>query len=456
MKALSIQEIVTSTGGELVGHDHGQLVRAVSTDTRSIPKSCLFIALSGENFDGHDFLEAAVLGGAACLLLHQLPEAKVDVPVILVKDTLIALQRLAKWYRDQLDIKVIGITGSNGKTSTKDFTASVIAQKFRVNATKGNFNNHIGLPLSVLNTEETDEVCILEMGMNHAGEIAPLCQIASPDIGVITNVGTAHIEFLGSRENIAAEKSELGRSLSSNGTLIVPASCDFVNYMIDHTTAKIIVTGNGRGLVRAENLRQTDSGSAFDLCLNDQAAVPVEIAVSGVHMINNALLAAAAGYALGMNAQEIAAGLNQASLTSGRLRRYSSKGVQVIDDTYNANPDSVIAAINTLKGLQTEPAGKKIIILGAMAELGEYTESEHLRVGRVAAEKQLQVVSVGEQARQIFQGAQEISSLAKHFDQQADASHWLSENVGEGDFVLFKGSRTAGMEKVMNSAFPQD
>jgi len=454
MKPLSITDIASAIGAELIGTDTGRAIRAVSTDTRSLGEGSLFVALRGDNFDGHNFVEQAVENGAECLLLDVLPE-NVTVPVLLVKNSLYGLQRLAKWYRDQLDIKVIGITGSNGKTSTKDFTSSVLLQKFKVNATKGNLNNHIGLPLSVLSTEEDDQVCVWEMGMNHAGEIAPLCDIATPDIGIITNIGTAHIEFLGSREGIAEEKASLARALPENGTLIVTAGCDFVDYLIERTCSKVIVTGNCRGAVRAEKLEIRETGSAFDLCIDGQEPVPVEISVSGRHMVNNALLAAAAGFTLGMTSKEIAAGLNSTELTSGRLRRYVSNGITVIDDTYNANPDSVVAAIDTLNDFPVHNGSRRIVVLGMMAELGVHADAEHFRVGKVAAEKNLQVVSVGEQAEKIYEGASDVSDTAVQFDDPIAAADWLKNFCKEGDRVLFKGSRMAGMENVMNEAFPQ-
>jgi UDP-N-acetylmuramoyl-tripeptide--D-alanyl-D-alanine ligase len=461
MKPLTIEEIATATGGELVGSpqgDTGKCVLAVSTDTRNLPEGCLFVALRGDNFDGHTFAASAAEKGAVCLMLDELPKGKGDpgTPIVLVKDTLIGLQRLAKWYRQQLNIKVIGITGSNGKTSTKDFAASVLAEKFRVNATKGNLNNHIGLPLSVLTTEETDQVCVWEMGMNHAGEIAPLCEIASPDLGIITNIGTAHIEFLGTREGIAEEKAALARALPEKGTLIVPATCDYVEYLIERTVAKVIVAGNGRGAVRAEDLKMTDLGSAFNLCIDGQDDVPVEIAVSGRHMVSNALLAAAVGYVLGMKSKEIAAGLNNTTLTSGRLRRYLSGGITVIDDTYNANPDSVAAAIETLAEIPLNNGARRVVVLGMMAELGVHADTEHLRIGKLAAEKNLHVVSVGSEAEKIHQGACESTDTAKQFDDVESAAAWLKDYCREGDSVLFKGSRMAGIENVMNQAFPQD
>ena len=460
MKSLTIKEIAAACGGKLVAsnsQDADQMVNAVSTDTRSISEGSLFIALRGDNFDGHKFSKVAAENGASCLMLEELPsdDASFQVPVILVENTLYGLQRLATWYRRELDIRVIGITGSNGKTSVKDFTASVVAQNFKVNATKGNLNNHIGLPLSVLDTEEDDEVCIWEMGMNHAGEIEPLCEISSPDIGIITNIGTAHIEFLGSREGIAEEKGALARSLSEQGTLIVTASCDFVDYLIERTLAKVIVAGNCRGAVRAENLKNTETGSAFNLCIDGEEPVPVEISVSGKHMVNNALLAAAAGYSLGMKAADIAAGLEDTVLTSGRLRRYQSAGITVIDDTYNANPDSVVAAIDTLSEWPVVNGARRVVVLGMMAELGVYADREHLRVGQLAAEKGLQVVSVGSAAEKIYQGAHAIDDAALQFEDRDTAATWLKEHCKKGDSVLFKGSRMAGMERVMSAAFPE-
>lgn len=449
--------MATACGGQLVGADSGELVSAVSTDTRNLPDGALFIALRGDNFDGHAFVATAIEQGAACLMLDTIPE-DVDVsgvPVLLVENTLYGLQRLAHWYRRQLDIEVVAITGSNGKTSVKDFTASVMSRKFKVNATKGNLNNHIGLPLSVLSTEDDDEVCIWEMGMNHSGEIAPLCEIASPDIGIITNIGTAHIEFLGSREGIAEEKSALARALPEHGTLVVTASCDFVDYLIERTHAKVIVAGNCRGAVRAEELKMTEIGSAFNLCIDGEDPVPVELGVSGKHMVNNALLAAAAGHTLGLTAREIAAGLDSAVLTSGRLRRYTSHGITVIDDTYNANPDSVVAAIETLAELPIKEGAQRVVVLGMMAELGVHADKEHFKVGQLAAEKGLQIVSVGASAFKIHQGAQSMSDTAHHFEDREDAAEWLKDYCKEGDCVLFKGSRMAGMEKVMNLAFPQ-
>jgi len=460
MKPLSITEIVTACGGRLAStpcDGAAKVVRAVSTDTREISDGSLFVALRGENFDGHDYAAVAARQGASCLMLEEVPEGVElpDVPVVLVENTLYGLQRLARWYRHQLDIHVIAITGSNGKTSVKDFTASVIAEKFKVNATKGNLNNHIGLPLSVLSTEEDDQVCIWEMGMNHAGEISLLCEIAGPDTGIITNIGTAHIEFLGSRDGIAEEKASLARALSEHGTLIVTASCDYVDYLIERANSKVIVAGNCRGAVRAEALNITAQGSTFQLCIDNDEPISVTLSVSGKHMVNNALLAAAAGYSLGMSAIDIAAGLEKTVLTSGRLRRYMSDGITVIDDTYNANPDSVIAAIETLSDLPVEKKSRRVVVLGMMAELGVHADKEHFRVGELAAQKGLQVVSVGAEAVNIYEGALSVCDAAEHFEERSEAATWLKHYCKDGDIILFKGSRMAGMERVMRDAFPE-
>ncbi|MBK1789793.1 UDP-N-acetylmuramoyl-tripeptide--D-alanyl-D-alanine ligase [Persicirhabdus sediminis] len=460
MKPITVTQIIQATGGQLAAacpsSMAGRAVSAVSTDTRTLKQGDLFVALKGENYDANQFLANAQGAGASVILAESVSGVDLDkTAVVVVADGLLALQRLALWYRSQLNIKVVGITGSNGKTSTKDFTAAVVGEKFKVNATRGNLNNHIGLPLSILSTEEDDEVCIWEMGMNHPGEIAPLCQIAKPDIGVITNIGTAHIEFLKSREGIAEEKGALAKALPDEGTLIVAAVCDFAHYFAERTHADVIFAGNGRGLVRAEQLHLTESGSTFKLVIGEEDTAMVDLPVAGRHMVNNALLAASVGHVLGMKAAEIARGLNGSTLTSGRLRRYDSAGITVFDDTYNANPDSVAAALETLNEMPRKNGGRKIAVLGMMGELGIHADKAHLEVGRLASEFGFQVVSVGENAENIYRGATEDGGDAEQFNDITAAADWLKSFCKSGDLVLFKGSRSAGMERVMNKALPQ-
>lgn len=444
MKSYPLQQLASAMSGTLPQGGGEFLVSSgVSTDTRSIPAGALFFALKGENFDAHNFLSEAAESGAGALVIQDAANLPAGIPAILVNDTLEALQALAKWYRAELGIPVVAITGSNGKTSTKDFAKSVLSQKFRVNATLGNLNNHIGLPLTVLATGEDDEVGVFEMGMSHSGELAPLCEIGRPNISIITNVGTAHIEHMGSRAAIGLEKGTLARVLDEKGTLLVPSDCDFLDNFRASTSAKVIATGEGP--VRAENVVPGESGSTFDLVIDDLGRIPTSISVTGKHMVSNALLAAGAGAVLGLTLAEISEGLKNAELTSGRLRQFQSGGVTVIDDTYNANPESVIAALETLADLPGN--GKRTAALGIMAELGNHAAEAYQRIGSIARKLNLNLVTVGREAT--------AYGADHHFETPEEAALWLSENTTAGDTVLFKGSRMAAMERVMEHAFPE-
>lgn len=444
--ARQISEIL---GAPLIGT--GGDVCGVFTDTRKPIEGGLFFALKGENFDGDLFAEAALRSGASVAVVHEWKGGEVPAgkAVIEVPDTLFALQRLAHWWRSQLDIPVVCITGSNGKTSTKDFTTSILSQAFKVNATKGNLNNHIGLPLTVLATEKEHTAAIYEIGMNHSGELSPLCEIARPKYGIITNIGTAHIEFLGSREAIAEEKGTLARYLPEDGLLFTPAACDFNEYFRARTRARLIPVGNGRGIVRAENVRPQADGTRFDLVIEGEATHGVFIPVLGKHMVTNALLAAAVGWKLGISADQIARGLSSVKLTSGRMRRIEWEGITLFDDSYNANPESMEAAIDTLSEIPVPSGSQRIIVLGKMGELGAYAESAHARIGKLATAKGLRLIAVGEGAEGIAEAGQ-----APHFPDVNAAAEWLHENSRPGDVILFKGSRTAAIEKVLQTAFP--
>ena len=452
MIPIDASTLARHAGGELVAGRGNVLATAVSTDTRTIPAGSAFFALRGERFDANDFSRKAIDAGASVVVVERWEgDAPEDAAVVLVADSLTALQRVAAWYRRQLEIPVIGITGSNGKTSTKDFTAAVLGRAFEVCATRGNLNNHIGVPLSVLSLEASHTAAVFEMGMNHPGEIAPLCEIARPRIGIITNIGTAHIEYMGSRESIAEEKGSLARCLPEDGALFIPAGCDFHDYFKRRTKARVIAVGNGRGVIRAEDLYQEDGRSRFTLVIEGQPAAKVDLPVTGKHMVTNALLAAGTGWFLGMSPEEIAAGLSSTVLTSGRLRRFVSGGITIFDDTYNANPESMAAAIDTLADTPLSgSSGRRIAVLGRMGELGPHAPEAHLRVGRLAAERGLQVVAVGEGSQGIAEGA----GSAEHFPDGEAAAAWLAGHAKPGDVVLFKASRSAAIERVMNQAFP--
>ena len=454
MNPVSVQQIADILGVAIAAGRSDVLVYGgVSTDTRALPKGSAYFALRGENFNGDVFASVALAAGACVAVVHhwdgELPE---NTAVIVVPDTLLALQRLALWWRKQLEIPVVAITGSNGKTSTKDFTAAVLSQRFNVSATRGNLNNHIGVPLTILATTPEHTAAVWEMGMNHSGEIAPLCEIARPKFGIITNVGTAHIEFLGTREAIAVEKGMLARSLPADGILFLPATCEFGDYMRQRSRATMVAVGNGRGVVRAENLRFDADGTRFTLVIDGADSAEVSLPVPGRHMVTNALLAAAIGWKLGISSVEIAGGLSSATLTGGRLGRYLHGGTMVIDDTYNANPESMAAAIETLADTPIGDDSRRIIVLGRMGELGAHAPAAHLRVGTLAAERQLTVIAVGEGSEGIAQGAKTNS----YFPDLEQAAGWLKREVKPGDVVLFKGSRAATVERVMNAAFPRN
>ncbi|RYD17223.1 MAG: UDP-N-acetylmuramoyl-tripeptide--D-alanyl-D-alanine ligase, partial [Verrucomicrobiaceae bacterium] len=409
-------------------------------------------ALRGENFNGDLFAAQALSSGAVAAIVQSWEgEPPAGTAVIVVPDTLRALQRLACWWRKQLDITVVGITGSNGKTSTKDFTAAVLSRKFNVSATRGNLNNHIGVPLTVLSTSKEHTAGVWEMGMNHSGEIAPLCEIARPKYGIITNIGTAHIEFMGSREAIAEEKGMLARALPADGILFIPATCDFRDYLRQRTRGSMVAVGNGRGQVRAEDLDFGVDGTTFTLVIEGAESARVNLPVPGRHMVTNALLAAATGWKLGISPAEIAEGLSTSSLTGGRLGRYDYQGTTVIDDTYNANPESMAAAIETLADTPVREGSRRIIVLGRMGELGPHAPAAHLRTGALAAERKLDVIAVGEGSEGIAEGAKG----APHFSDFEEAAKWLTREVKPGDVVLFKGSRSATVERVMHAAFPR-
>jgi UDP-N-acetylmuramoyl-tripeptide--D-alanyl-D-alanine ligase len=454
MKTISAQKLSEILGFPIAAGSGDVLVSGgVSTDTRELPQGSAFFALRGENFNGDTFAAQALTNGASVAIVQAWEGASpAGAAVIVVSDTLLALQRLACWWRKQLDIPVVAITGSNGKTSTKDFTSAVLSRKFHVSATLGNLNNHIGVPLTVLATTPEHTAAVWEMGMNHSGEIAPLCEIARPKYGIITNIGTAHIEFLKTREAIAEEKGMLARALPTDGILFLPATCEFRDYLRQRTKASMIAVGNGRGLVRAENLRFGKDGTDFTLVIEGENPVEVNLPVPGRHMVTNALLAAGVGWKLGITPLEIAAGLSAAALTGGRLGRYESRGTTVIDDTYNANPESMAAAIETLADTPVLEGSRRIIVLGRMGELGPHAPAAHLRTGALAAERNLTVVAVGEGSEGIAEGAKN----SPHFPDLDQAAAWLAHEAKPGDVVLFKGSRSATVERVMHTAFPRN
>ena len=410
----------------------------------------MFVALRGENFEGHDFVEASAKAGATGALvdLNWAGNVPNNFALLRATDTLQAYQTLAANYRRSLALKVLAITGSNGKTSTKDFAASVLARRFRVTKTEGNFNNHVGLPRTILEATSEDEVAVWEIGMNHPGEIAALAKIAAPDAAIITNIGVAHIEFMGSREAIAAEKGALAEAIEPQGTVILNADDPFTEGIAARTRAKVVLAGTTGGAVRAIEIRQSAEGSEFTI-VEGAHRCRAQLPVAGSHMVQNALLAVAAGRAFGLSIEECAAGLAAAPLTKARLQIKEIGGVQFLDDSYNANPDSMKAALRTLVELDAE--GKRIAVLGEMRELGTESERGHREIGETAATLGVdQLITIGDAAELIAEGAR-TGGLDKVLSARStgEAAKLLGEIAEPGDLVLIKGSRAARTEEVI-------
>ena len=450
MNPLTLSQIAQFAEALLSSGDGTVLINKVSTDSRTIKPGELFVALRGENFEGHDYVEAAARAGATGALVDLNWQGSIPNNFALLRaaDTLQAYQTLAANYRRSLTLRVLAITGSNGKTSTKDFAASVLARKFRVTKTEGNFNNHVGLPRTILEATSDDEVGVWEIGMNHPGEIAALSKIAAPDAAIITNIGVAHIEFMGSREAIATEKGALAEAVEPQGTVILNADDRFSEGIATRTRARVVLAGMTGGSVRAIEIRQSAEGSEFTI-VEGAHRCRAQLPVAGSHMVQNALLAVAAGRAFGLSIEECAAGLAAAPLTKARLQIKEISGVQFLDDSYNANPDSMKAALRTLVELDAE--GKRIAVLGEMRELGTESERGHREVGETAATLGVhQLITIGDAAEMIAEGAR-AAGLDKVSSARStgEAAKLLGEIAEPGDLVLIKGSRGARTEEVI-------
>jgi len=450
MNPTPLKQIADMAGATLEGGDGSAMVENVSTDSRTITSDQLFVALRGENFDAHNFVENVAKSGARGAIVDRDWKGSVTpgFGLLRVGDTLRAYQDLAANYRKSLGLKVLAITGSNVKTSTKDFSAAVLAKKFRVTKTEGNFNNHVGLPRTILEARSEDKIGVWEIGMNHPGEIAPLAKIAQPDAAIITNIGVAHIEFMGSREAIADEKAALAEAVGPNGWLILNADDPFTGRIAPRTAARVILAGTTSGSLRASEISQTAAGSDFTISEGAHRC-RARLPVPGLHMIQNALFAVAAGRAFGISLEEAAGALSGAPLSKARLQVKNVRGVQFLDDSYNANPDSVKAALRTLVELEAD--GDRIAVLGEMRELGAETERGHREVGEKAASLGVDhLIAIGETGRMTVAAAQHAGlKHAVAVNNTTEAAELLERIAKAGDLVLIKGSRTARTEQVL-------
>lgn len=450
LTATTLRELID--GVIVAGEPHAECEFVVQTDTRRLTSRCIFWALKGERFDGNQFALQALEHGASVAVVDDWKGGTTASGcVILVTNTLEALQRLARHQRELLMCRVVAITGSNGKTSTKDLTRSVLSQKFRTYATVGNFNNHIGLPLSILATPRNTEVAIYEIGMNHSGEILPLANLARPDCAMITNVGTAHIENLGSQQAIAEEKMSIARGLTRSQLLWIGSDNAYGTLMREQLNCSIVSIGGLNDELRAEEVRLCGNATIFRLIIDGRVVGDVKLPILGEHMVKNALFAVAAGRHFGMSSDEMIAGLESATVSSGRLQFRKLGDQVIIDDTYNANPESILAALHTLTGMKRDDSHQLVAVLGYMGEQGEWRSQAAKRIGEFAAENGISIVAVGAQTEDYLVPG--LDQFSQHFSNADSAAAYLRQGLGSNAVVLFKGSRSAAMEKVMQLVF---
>jgi UDP-N-acetylmuramoyl-tripeptide--D-alanyl-D-alanine ligase len=463
MPVWSIDEIVAQTGAALLRGNPQQQVRAVSTDSRQMPDAALFVALQGERFDGHDFAAMALQNGAVAVLgserdlLASLCRGAVreDAAVMHVPDTLLALQDLARAQRCRFQGTVVAITGSNGKTTVKEMTSAVLQQQLVTFRSPGNLNNHIGLPLTLLQMPLSAEVAVCEMGMNHLGEIRQLCSIAQPHLGVVTNVALAHVGYLGSIEQVQQAKGELIEALDADGIAIVNADDPLTYELGQRAAGRVITFGQGeaamiRGRVQADH---GFAGVQCELTING-ATWEVRLAIPGVHNVMNALAATAVGVALHIAAPNIVAGLQNYKGMYGRMAiRSGQAGVTLVDDTYNANPESMRAALLFLAGVPG--ASRRVAVLGDMLELGDAAPALHYEIGAFARQCGVdRLITLGPLSRSLAEGAREAGMAAHQIHCAADrqdALTMLQQLLRAGDVVVLKGSRGMAMEHLVDA-----
>lgn len=439
---LMLSEIAKAVDGHLQGAD--VFCESVGIDSRNIIKKQLFVAIKGERFDGNTYAEEAVKQGAAAVLISS---ENIAVPsAVVVSDTKLALGKLAKYWRQKFSIPLIGVTGSNGKTTVKEMIAAIlVAAKGSVLATKGNLNNDIGMPLTLLKIRAEHVAAVIEMGMNHEGEIRYLTKIAEPNIALINNAGTAHIGELGSREAIARAKGEIFEGLTEDGIAIINADNHFADYWKTLNLKRKVITF---GLENQADITATYqiNGNSTQLSLKTPSGtIEFKLSVLGVHNIQNALAASAACYALKISNQDIAKGLAVFGAVEGRLNWLSGiNGTVVIDDTYNANPDSMKAAIDVLASQNTA----KVFVMGDMAELGLGAPEMHTEIGEYAKQKGIsRLLTFGD----LSAGASEaFGDNAEHFNRVEALVDGLKLLLEKNTTVLVKGSRFMQMEQVVN------
>ncbi len=453
MPAFTIEDIVRGTRGALLGGDLGIAVAGISIDTRSLEVGGAFFAIRGERLDGHAFLREAVGRGAACLVIHAVPDdLPPGVPVVLVDETTKALGRLGAWHRQRFTLPVAAVTGSNGKTTTKEMMAAVLGALGPVLKPESSFNNQWGLPLTLLKLTAEHRAAALELGTNRPGEIAALAEIARPTLAAVTTVSSAHTEYLGSLDDVQREKGALVRAIPAAGAVILNADDPRVLAMGAASAARVwTFSAQGAADIRAAGaISETPEGVGFMLeTSEDRRAVRLRFA--GRHNVTNALAAAGVGAALGLPLERIAQGLEAARPVKGRCVWRRAGALRILDDTYNANPVSVRAALDTLATSAGD--ARRVVVLGDMLELGPIAEAEHRAMGRaVAASGTAEFVGLGRAARTAVDAAREAGLAESHHAETfEDTVAHLLKRLAPGDAVLVKGSRGMRMERIVDA-----
>lgn len=442
-----IEEVLKVTNGELLCGNKQDSIENFYKDSREQNANSTFVAIVGENFDGNDFVEMAIQNGAKNCIISRKIKPIEGVNLIYVEDTLTAIQQIATYKREKSNVPVVAVTGSVGKTSTKDLIAAVLSEKFKVLKTQGNMNNDIGLPFTILNLKD-EEIMVIEMGMNHFGEIRKLTNIAKPNLAVITNIGTAHIGILGSRENILKAKLEILEGLQGDSIVINNDNDLLQKWGVEDSKYNKLTYGinNKDSKYIAENIEAFADKSTFTLKSNDEGnGKNVIVPVGGEHFVLNSLCAIAVGRYFGMTFDEIIKGISELELTKKRMELVDAKcGAIVINDTYNANFDSMKAALEYLKGVKNR---RKIAVLGDMLELGEFSKELHENVGKCADNIDV-LVTVGKEAKYIakMSKAKEIYE----FDNNEDAINQIKEIINKDDIILVKASNGMKFIDIVN------
>ncbi|MEW6097311.1 MAG: UDP-N-acetylmuramoyl-tripeptide--D-alanyl-D-alanine ligase [bacterium] len=452
MEPIKIDEILQAIEGELLQGDKDKWIAKISTDSRQITQGDLFIALKGDRFDGHDFVEEVIKKEAGALVISKdiqpVTSYQLPITIIKVRDTLIALGKIAAYYRQKFEIPIVAITGSNGKTTTKEMAWQLISQKLNTLKCKGSFNNAIGLPLTLLELKNTTQSAVVEIGMNQVGEIKYLATIAKPTVALITNIGESHIGYLKTKENIANEKAQILDAVKDKGIAILNLDDDYSNRM--KFKGRLITYGiRNSADINAQDIHQDINGIKFTLILANNH-YKLAIPILGLHNVYNVLGATAIAYALGLNFDEIKDAYKDFKTPYGRMELRSHGKIKIINDAYNANPTSMKAAVQTLNQIHTK--GRKILVMGDMLELGELSESFHRAIAKEIVTNGVDVLfTIGENASLTSDEAHKVGLEVYKCDSNEEIVSKLKSMLKAGDSVLVKGSRRMKLEEVVEA-----